>query len=56
MIGFITTSVTHSLLITLKYKQYSAIADLHRLQFTVANALGFSVSTSRLPATAFNTL
>jgi hypothetical protein len=33
------------LLITLKY---SAIADLHAFQFTVAHALGFSVFTSRL--------
>jgi hypothetical protein len=35
--------------------QYSVIADLHRLQSTVAHALGFSISTSRLPETAFNT-
>jgi hypothetical protein len=27
------------------------MADLHNLQFTVAHALGFSVSTSRLLAT-----
>jgi hypothetical protein len=40
MIGFINTLVTHSLLITLKYTQYSAIADLHTSQFTVAYALG----------------
>jgi hypothetical protein len=31
--------------------QYSAIADLHTFQFTVAHTLGFSVSTSRLLAT-----
>jgi hypothetical protein len=36
-----------SLLITLKY---SVVVDLHSLQFTVAHALGFPVSTSRLPA------
>jgi hypothetical protein len=41
-----------SLLITLKY---SAIADLHNLQFTVAHALGFSISTSRLLAMDINT-
>jgi hypothetical protein len=32
---------------TCTYKQYSAIADLHNLQFTVTHALGFSVFTSR---------
>jgi hypothetical protein len=52
MIGFIGTSVTYYLLITLKY---SAIADLHNLHFTVAHALGGSVSTNRLLATDFNT-
>jgi hypothetical protein len=51
MIGFIGTSVT----ICLNYNKYSAIADLHTLQFTVAHALGFSVSTSRLLATDLNT-
>jgi hypothetical protein len=30
---------------------YSAIADLHTLQFTVAHTLGFSVFTSRILAT-----
>jgi hypothetical protein len=40
------------LLITLKY---SAIADLHTFQFTVAQALGFSVFTSRLLATDLST-
>jgi hypothetical protein len=40
------------LLITLKY---GAITDLHNLQFAVAHALGFSVSTSRLLATDLNT-
>jgi hypothetical protein len=29
------------------YKQYSSIADVHNLQFTVTQALGFSVFTSR---------
>jgi hypothetical protein len=32
-------------------KQYSATADLHSLRFTVAHAIGFSVSTSRILAT-----
>jgi hypothetical protein len=39
MIRFINT-VTHSLLITLTYKQYSATAQLHHLLTTVAHALG----------------
>jgi hypothetical protein len=51
IIGFISTSVTHSLLITLKY---SAIADLHIFQFTATHALGFPVFTSRLLATDLN--
>jgi hypothetical protein len=55
MIAFISTLVTHSLLITLKYRQYSANADLHPFQFTVAHALGFSVATSRLLATDLST-
>jgi hypothetical protein len=46
---------THSLLITLKYMQYSAIADVHTFKFTAAHELGFSVSTSRLLATDLNT-
>jgi hypothetical protein len=55
-IGFITTSVTLALLVTVTSKQYSSIVDLHCLQFAVANALGFPLfSTSRLRATAFNT-
>jgi hypothetical protein len=33
------------------YKQYSAISDLHTLQFTVEYALGSSVFTSRIMAT-----
>jgi hypothetical protein len=40
---FIATSVTFSL----NHNQYSAIADLHNLQFTVTHALGFSVFSSR---------
>jgi hypothetical protein len=32
---------------TCTYKQYSIIADLHNLQFTVTHALGFSHFTSR---------
>jgi hypothetical protein len=51
MIGFIGTSVT----VSFNYNQYSAIADLHHLQFTVAHALGISVSTSRLLAADLNT-
>jgi hypothetical protein len=31
------------------YRQYSAIADLHTLQLTVAHALGFSVFSIRIP-------
>jgi hypothetical protein len=50
MIGFISTSVT----LSLNYNQYSDIADLHILQFTVAHALGFFVFTSRLLATVLN--
>jgi hypothetical protein len=41
-----------SLLITLNY---TAIPILHTLQFTVAHALGISVSTSLLLATDLNT-
>jgi hypothetical protein len=51
MIGFISILVTSSL----NYSQYSAIADLHNLQFTVAHALGFSVFTSLVLATDLNT-
>jgi hypothetical protein len=51
MIGFISASVTRSL----NHTYYSAIADLHNLQFTVAHALGLSVSTSCLLATDLNT-
>jgi hypothetical protein len=55
VIGFISTLVTHSLLITLRYMQYRAVADvLTHCQFTVANALGFSIFSSRLLATDLN--
>jgi hypothetical protein len=40
------------LLITFKY---SPIADLRNLQFAVAHASGFSLSTNRLLATDLNT-
>jgi hypothetical protein len=33
------------------YREYSALADLHTLQFTVIYALGFSVFTSRILTT-----
>jgi hypothetical protein len=55
MIGFIISWVSHALLITLAHRWYSAISLLHQLQFTVAHALGFSVSTSRFPATDLDT-
>jgi hypothetical protein len=51
MIAFISTSVTSFL----NHTYYSAIADLHNLEFTVAHTLGFSVSTSSLLATDLNT-
>jgi hypothetical protein len=41
----------HLIRTTWDYTQYSAIADLHTLQFTVTHALGFSVFTSRILAT-----
>jgi hypothetical protein len=47
MIGFIDSLYT-ALGTT---DSYSAIADLHTLQFTVTQALGFSVFISRIPAT-----
>jgi hypothetical protein len=43
MIGFIDTLYTPVRITS----NYSAIADLHTLQFTVTYALGFSVFTSR---------
>jgi hypothetical protein len=48
MIGFI--ALVHS---TLNYKKYSAVADLHTVQFTVTHARGFSIFTSRILATDF---
>jgi hypothetical protein len=50
MIGFISILVTSSF----NHTYYSAITDLHNLQFTVVHALGFSVSISRLLATDLN--
>jgi hypothetical protein len=37
------------------HSNYSALADLHIFQFTVAHPLGFSVTTSRLLATDLHT-
>jgi hypothetical protein len=51
MIGLTGTWAT----ISLDYNEYSVIADLHTFHFTVAHALGFSVSTSRLLATDLKT-
>jgi hypothetical protein len=55
MIGLISSWVTHSLLLTCTHRQYSAIAHLHTFQFTVAHALRFPVTTSRLLATGLDT-
>jgi hypothetical protein len=41
--------------VSLNYKPYSAIADLRTFRFTVAHALGLSVTTSRILATDLNT-
>jgi hypothetical protein len=41
----------HMIHSTRDYRQYSAIANLHTLHFTVMHALGFSIFTSRIPAT-----
>jgi hypothetical protein len=49
--GFIGTSVT----ISLNYNQYSAVTNLHNLQFTVVHALGLSVFTSCLLAVDLST-
>jgi hypothetical protein len=51
-IGFIEPSLYN---FSLNYNQYSTIADLHNLQFIVAHALGFSVSTSRCLVADLNT-
>jgi hypothetical protein len=48
MIGFISPYTFAQLGTT---GNYSAIADLHALQFTVTHALGFSVFTSRILTT-----
>jgi hypothetical protein len=40
---------------TRNYKWYSAISDLHTLQFTVTRILSFSFFTSRILGTDFNT-
>jgi hypothetical protein len=48
MTGFIDTLYVHT---TRDYMQYSAVADLHTLQFTVTHALGFSVFASHTQAT-----
>jgi hypothetical protein len=48
-IGFLDSWVTQSLIITLKYRLYSAVSHLHQLQFIVAHTLWFSVSTSSFP-------
>jgi hypothetical protein len=54
-IGFISSCVTHSLLIALTHRQYSTVSHLHHLQFIVACALEFFVFTSCLLATDLNT-
>jgi hypothetical protein len=49
MIGFIAL---YTRIFTARdYRQYSAVAILHSLEFTVTHALGFSVFTSRILAT-----
>jgi hypothetical protein len=55
MIAFVSTlGYTHSLNYT-QYRPYSAITDLHTFQFTIAHALGFSLSTTHLLAMDLNT-
>jgi hypothetical protein len=46
-VGFIVRNV----FTTRDYRQYSAMAVLHTLQFTVTHALGSTVFTSRILAT-----
>jgi hypothetical protein len=53
-IGFISSCVTYSLLVTFKCRQNGAIVHLHNFQFTVVHAIEFSVTTSRLPAADLN--
>jgi hypothetical protein len=48
MIGFIDNLLCT---VSFNYKQYSAIADLKDLQFTVTHALGFPGFTSRILVT-----
>jgi hypothetical protein len=58
MIGFISSLVTHSLIITLTLAfntGHTALSLIYTFQFTVAHALGFSVSTIRLVAMYLNT-
>jgi hypothetical protein len=43
--------ITPCTITTGDYRQYSAIADLHILQFIVTHALGFSVLTNHILAT-----
>jgi hypothetical protein len=52
MIGFI--DILHAPLRTTI--NYSTVADLHNLQFTVTYTLGFSVFTSHILATDFNSV
>jgi hypothetical protein len=52
MIGFIDTLLTQ----LWTRGNYSAIADLYILQFTVAHALGFSVFINLILATDFHTV
>jgi hypothetical protein len=52
MIGFIDTLFTH----LRTADNYSGLADLHTLQFTVTYALGFSVFTSLILAAVCNSL
>jgi hypothetical protein len=52
MIGFIDPSLYH---LSLTYKPYSTIAELHTFQFTVVHALWFSIYTSHILATDLNT-
>jgi hypothetical protein len=42
-------------LITLKYRQYSTITNVHIFQFTIAHTLGFPAFTIHVLATDLNT-
>jgi hypothetical protein len=53
IIGFIDALFTHT---TRDYRQYGAIADLRTLYFTVKPAEGFSVFTSCILATIYNSV